>query len=228
MTGISPTPARITCAFATGLLLFAGCTAKAQPEQDAQEGFWSRLQELCGEAYEGTVTAGNESDSTFARERLVMHVRECGNEEVRIPFHVGDDRSRTWIVSRTGDGLRLKHDHRHEDGSEDEITQYGGDTVDGGSETKQDFHADQHTAELIPAAAANVWTMEVSDSVFAYALKREAEGRHFRAEFDLTQPVAPPPAPWGYEDDCLFSPTDEPGASELSPADTLAGECGFL
>ena len=27
---------------------------------------------------------------------------------------------------------------------------------------------------------------------------REAEGRRFRVEFDLTQPVAAPPAPWGY------------------------------
>ena len=41
---------------------------------------------------------------------------------------VGEDRSRTWIVSVLSDGrLRLKHDHRHEDGEPDAITMYGGD-----------------------------------------------------------------------------------------------------
>src|SRR3712207_8407608 len=48
----------------------------------------------------------------FAGKRLVMHVRDCSPNEVRIPFHVGEDRSRTWIVTRTAAGLRLKHDHR--------------------------------------------------------------------------------------------------------------------
>lgn len=215
-------------AVTAALFVLAGCTAQAQQEGGPQEAFWSNLQELCGEVYEGAVTAGDASDSTFARERLVMHVRECGEDEVRIPFHVGSDRSRTWIVSRTEDGLRLKHDHRHEDGSEDEITQYGGDTVDEGSEGSQDFHADEHTAALIPPAAANVWTMEVHPgTMFAYALRRENEGRHFRAEFDLTQPVTPPPAPWGYEEDCEIPPVDGSSEQERAPSDTTAAECGF-
>ena len=51
-------------------------------------------------------------------QRLVMHVRDCSADEVRIPFWVGEDHSRTWVVTRTETGLRLKHDHRHEDGSE--------------------------------------------------------------------------------------------------------------
>ena len=54
--------------------------------------------------------------------------RSCDLAEIRIPFHVGEDRSRTWVMTPTSVGLRLKHDHRHEDGSEDEVTQYGGDT----------------------------------------------------------------------------------------------------
>jgi hypothetical protein len=57
-----------------------------------------------------------------------MHVRTCSENALRIPFHVGDDHSRTWVITRTENGLRLKHDHRHEDGSEDAVTQYGGDS----------------------------------------------------------------------------------------------------
>ena len=130
-----------------------------------------------------------------------MHVRECSDAEIRIPFHVGDDRSRTWVITRTPDGLRLKHDHRLADGSEDEVTQYGGDTRDTGTVEWQEFAADSHTAQLIPAAVTNVWTVEVvPGQLFAYALRREGTDRRFRVEFDLTQPVPAPPAPWGFED----------------------------
>jgi hypothetical protein len=27
-----------------------------------------------------------------------MHVRDCGPDSIRIPFHVGADRSRTWLI----------------------------------------------------------------------------------------------------------------------------------
>jgi hypothetical protein len=166
------------------------------PEQAA---FWAQLQRLCGQAFEGRVAAGAPSDTAFLDRTLVMHVRECEEGEIRIPFHSGENRSRTWILTRADSGLRLKHDHRHEDGSEDEITQYGGDTRTVGSPTSQQFHADEYTASLLPAAAVNVWTVEVeADRLFAYALRREGTDRHFRVEFDLTRPVDPPPAPWGY------------------------------
>ncbi|HEV2147263.1 MAG TPA: hypothetical protein VGR37_07655 [Longimicrobiaceae bacterium] len=184
------------------LALLAACASLAPAGGSLsaeQEAFWSALRQHCGRAYAGTLAQGNASDTAFAGKALVMHVRQCGDDEIRIPFHVGDDRSRTWIVTRTADGLRLKHDHRHEDGSEDRITQYGGDTRGPGTAASQEFYADAHTALLIPAAATNVWTMEVVPGErFAYALRREGTDRRFRVEFDLSTPVAAPPAPWGY------------------------------
>lgn len=179
-----------------------GCRASVpnQPPDTEQDAFWVSLRSLCGQAYEGTVVQGSPADTSFIGKTLVMHVRECSEAEVRVPFHVGEDRSRTWILTRTTDGLRLKHDHRHEDGSEDEITQYGGDTRGPGTASVQEFYADAHTAELIPAAATNVWTVEVLPGErFAYALRREGTDRRFRVEFDLARPVAPPPPPWGHE-----------------------------
>jgi hypothetical protein len=127
-----------------------------------------------------------------------MHVRHCSPNEIRIPFYVGDDRSRTWVITRTAQGLVLKHDHLHEDGTPDRITQYGGRTRSPGSTVFQDFHADSATAALIPAARTNVWTIElVPGERFVYALRREGTERRFRATFNLRQPASPPPPPWG-------------------------------
>ena len=186
----------LACAAVLGACRASVPQAGAAGEQDA---FWASLQRLCGNAYAGRLVEGSQADSAFRRSELVMHVRQCSDREIRIPFHAGENRSRTWIVTRTADGLRLKHDHRHQDGSEDAITQYGGDTRGPGTAARQEFYADAHTAALIPAAATNVWTMEVVPGErFAYALRREGTDRRFRVEFDLTRPVPAPPAPWGH------------------------------
>lgn len=171
---------------------------RSDPDSDPQLVFWSNLESLCGQAFEGRVTESVPPDPSFEDVRIVMHVRSCDFAEIRIPFHVGEDRSRTWVVTPTAVGLRLKHDHRHEDGTEDEVTQYGGDSRGQGDANVQDFFADSFTAELVPEAATNVWSLEVRPGdQFAYALRREGSDRRFRVEFDLTRPVDAPPPPWG-------------------------------
>ena len=177
--------------------IFLPLAARALPPE--QEAFWQTLGALCGQAFEGrNAESTSATDAQFAEKKLVMHVRACSETEIRIPFHVGDDRSRTWVITRTASGLRLKHDHRHEDGSPDKTTQYGGDTATAGSATQQDFPADTYTTELIPAAKTNVWSfIFASGKTLSYRLVRPAEGRRFRVEFDLTKPVPAPPPPWG-------------------------------
>lgn len=163
-----------------------------------QDVFWSSIESLCGRAFAGRLTESSPADTVLGRAALIMHVRSCTLGEIRIPFHAGADRSRTWVLTRTAVGLRLKHDHRHADGTEDAITQYGGDTKHAGSPGAQEFYADAHTASLIPAARTNVWTVEiVPGERFVYALRREGTERRFRVEFDLRTPVATPPPPWG-------------------------------
>src|SRR5690606_33026893 len=133
---------------------------------------------LCGQAFAGTVSHGDPSDEAFAGQTMTMHVRRCLEDRVEIPFHVGEDRSRTWVVTRTGAGLDLAHDHRHEDGSEDVLTGYGGHTDSAGTEVAQLFPADEHsrtlfTEEGIPQSAANVWSIElVPGERFSYLLRR--------------------------------------------------------
>jgi hypothetical protein len=133
-----------------------------------------------------------------------MHVRECTDDGLRIPFHVGDDRSRTWVLSRTATGLRLKHDHRHADGTPDSATLYGGDTTDVGTEQRQVFPVDAESIALFraegrEASTRNTWAMEIRPGEqFVYELSRPG-GRLFRVVFDLSRPVDAPPAPWGAE-----------------------------
>ncbi len=161
--------------------------------------FWDTLKSLCGNAYEGTLELP-ENDGDFGGKRLVMHVRSCEDNVIKIPFFVGDDKSRTWVLTFENDRIELKHDHRHEDGSEDEITMYGGTTTNSGQANIQLFPADQHTKMIISAASTNTWWITVDDSKFTYNLRRIGTDRVFSVSFDLTKTIATPEAPWGWED----------------------------
>lgn len=142
----------------------------------------------------------------MAGEKLVMELRLCRDGDVRIPFHVGADASRTWMLSKTAAGWQLKHRHLHKDGKPDARTNYGGEhkgapiPLSGGG-WRLEFPADAEsralfTAQGVPASTGNVWAMEhVPGKRFVYELKRPE--RFLRVEFDLTEAVAAPPAPWG-------------------------------
>ena len=161
--------------------------------------FWTEMNKLCGQAFAGEVTAAPANDTLFKNKTLIMHVRACGENSIRIPFVVDDNRSRTWVFTLGDNFLQLKHDHRHQDGSEDSITQYGGKTTNDGSPTMQVFPADPLTTGILPAAFANVWWVElVPGKYFTYNLRRLNTDRWFSIRFDLSKPVEAPEAPWGW------------------------------
>lgn len=171
--------------------------------------FLQQLRALCGKAFAGRVVADTpaSTDNPFAGKKLVMHVRDCAAGEVRIPFHVGDDHSRTWVFTadaKTGQ-LRLKHDHRHADGSADAMTGYGGDSRAGAvarsaAGWRFEFPADAESQQLFrrldrAVSITNVWAVELDAKRFVYELARP--NRLFRVEFDLARPQPLPPAAWG-------------------------------
>ena len=197
----------------------AACATSPAPAPDAQDAFWAALSSHCGKAYAGRLVSDEAPDAAMRGAAMTMHVRECSGTRIAVPFHVQRadgtwDRSRTWLLTRTEGGaqggLRLKHDHRHADGSEDAVTMYGGDTADSGTARAQAFPVDAESVALfrregLTASVTNVWQVEVDPAgtpgaTFAYQLTRQPPAaRRFRVEFDLARPVPPPPAPWGHE-----------------------------
>lgn len=182
-------------AAALSLMLLAGCATG--PAGDgagaAQDAFFANLTALCGQTFEGKVVTDDPVDADFRSQRLVMHVRDCSADEIRIPFHVGADHSRTWVVTRTSGGLTLKHDHRDPDGTTHTLHWYGGDTETAGTATRQEFPVDGFSIALFNAnnavvSTTNVWAVEVHPGE-AYVYELARENRLLRVSFDLTKPV---------------------------------------
>ncbi len=212
---IVPGPLGAPCVL---LLALMGC-ATPGASADPQDGFWAALSSHCGKAYGGRMVTADAADADLAGAAMAMAVTDCSDTRIAVPFHVQNadgswDRSRTWLITRTAAGLRLKHDHRHADGISDAVTLYGGDTADRGSARAQSFPVDadsiaMFTRDGLAASVTNIWTVEVdpagtAGATYAYQLRRTVVGgapaeRHFRVVFDLTQPIPLPPPAWGWE-----------------------------
>jgi hypothetical protein len=160
------------------------------PISATQQAFYTDLSKLCGKSFRGTTVFPADDKDPFAGKELTMHVQACSDTTIRIPFHVGEDKSRTWVIRQLEEGLQLKQDHRHEDGTPDAVTMYGGIALASEKAGEVRFPADAYTAQLIPAAATNEWTIALSPDgkTFSYILKRDNQLR-FRADFDLTKPL---------------------------------------
>jgi hypothetical protein len=185
---------------------FASAARAQEPLARDADRFFANVAALCGKAFGGRVAANQPTPAAadpFEGKSLVFHVRRCEKDRLEVPFHVGDDRSRTWVLTRTGGTITLKHDHRHRDGSSDSLTMYGGVTRAPGTSVRQEFPADAESKDLftrlkLTVSLPNVWAMEIEPGRrFVYELARP--GRLFRVEFDLTREVPAPPAPWGSE-----------------------------
>lgn len=160
----------LACLISTfGTATFAGQT-------ESQDTFFQQVSSLCGSSFVGQSVFPEDPGDAWRDKELVAHIQSCTADEIRIPFIVGDDHSRTWILSRVEGGIQLKHDHRHADGTADEVTMYGGTTQSAGSPLSQSFPADAYTKDLIPEASTNEWFLSFNrdSSELTYYLERNA------------------------------------------------------
>lgn len=176
--------------------------ATAQSESGVNA-FLDNLTQYCGGAFAGQVVTNEPvtGPDPFANRYLVMHVADCTPNQVRLHFFVSDDGLREWVLTRTKDGgLQLRHLHFASQRAPLVMNNYGGQTVDTGTATRQEFPVDAYSIQLFEAedlsiARDNVWALEIKpDETLVYELARE-DGRLLQIAFDLADPVELPESP---------------------------------
>uniref|UniRef100_UPI0037838398 hypothetical protein n=1 Tax=Daejeonella sp. TaxID=2805397 RepID=UPI0037838398 len=166
-------------------LLFVSSMLFAQ----ADKTFFNDLKALNGKIFYGKAIYMPDTTNVndFWGKELKFTVNQSKKSVLRMPFQVAENKSRTWVLTKTKNGIQLKHDHRHDDGSPDSITNYGGDSdLRISTALAQYFPADEFTSKLIPAASTNRWIMSFSPDKkkFYYTLERNNILR-FKAEFNI-------------------------------------------
>ena len=137
-------------------------TSKAQTE------FMQALQPFCGKAFAAEIVEDSAPSPDWDHP-LVVHIRDCEDAVIRMPLHVGEDRSRTWVLTQEPDYIDFQHYHLHEDGSPDAVSPYGGQTNAAGSATLQAFPVDEASKALflkegLDVSVTNTWTIEFPDA----------------------------------------------------------------
>jgi len=176
-------------------VLFSITNTFGQSQNEAKI-FLEQFKKLEGKYFEGEIVSGGKEGDGFVGQKLMMQVKSYTDREVKIPFYVGEDKSRTWVLSYSNNVLTLKHDHRHKDGSADAVTFYGGTANNTGSEIMQMFPADQETCQMIVYACYNVWWITMDGNTYTYNLRRIGSDRLFSVKFDLSRPIESNYQPW--------------------------------
>ncbi len=156
----------------------------------SDQAFFDHLRGLCGKSFAGEETYIAEGRESWAHYDFVMHVTVCEDDRVHIPFHLSDDHSRTWMFLIEDGRLRFRHDHRHPDGTPEDLNLYGGNADETGNAFVQRFPADEYTVEMLQDTLGRKWTVILAEdlSYMKYRLSYHNE-LIFEGTFDLTGPI---------------------------------------
>jgi hypothetical protein len=172
----------------------AGATADppgADDPLDRQRGFFENLRAMCGQTFGGRTILAPVTDETFEPARLFMVVEHCEEDEIRVPFIVGDDDSRTWVFQMRQQGLTFFHEHLRPDGTEHDVSGFGGHASPEGTATFQSF-PDFWATEETPPAEHRIWRLAIDEEhdLFVYYLDRGGAPA-YRLVFYLGEPSPP-------------------------------------
>ena len=157
---------------------------------DSEMAFLNNLKSLCGQSFRGQETYMQEGRESWAGKDLVMHVTVCEPDHVHIPFHIDDDYSRTWMFLAEDGRLRFRHDHRHEDGTPEDQTLYGGYSDGTGDAFRQHFPADDYTIDHLTDTLNREWNVVLNEEMTNFSYRLLYHGKIvFQADFDLTEPL---------------------------------------
>lgn len=203
---------KMTAAYTTvGIFaILLGSSVKAIASN--QESFFDAIKSHCGKAFSGSVEDSSNS-TAYNGKKFVLHIRDCSNTQIKMPLHIDDNSSRILILTKSGESIKLEHDHRHPDGSPDALTLYGGYSVDSTAKVAN-FPESSESIAITKAHAPNrtypsLWSIILSAEDITYQVVRP--GRTIKSNFKFTDTLSDPPTAWD-----LVIP-----AAEITPAAKL-------
>ena len=188
----------------TSALTVAGTVASllstsAMAHGNNQDKFFNAVKALCGQAFSGGTIEDTQNSAAYSGRKFILHIRECSDTQIKMPLHIGDNSSRILILTKGENSIKLQHDHRHADGSPDDLTLYGGSTTAEGTANAQAFPESAASIETTKALAPtrtwpSVWSIILTSDDIVYQVVRP--GRIIRTQFKLSNKVANPPKAW--------------------------------
>lgn len=168
-------PATAACILVAGLAACGSAPAEESPAVSPQQAFFDQMAARCGDEYPGRAVIAPESDPTFRPAFLGMRIESCTETQIRIPFLVDGDESRTWVLTLEDGDLVFTHEHMLEGDTLSSNSGWGGRAEAGtGTALFQHFPDHRWDPERVPQENRSHWRMRLDPDhgQFVYYLDR--------------------------------------------------------
>lgn len=194
--------------FGAGALVVAGTvaglfTTPTLAETSNQAKFFDSVKALCGKAFSGGIIEDTANSAAYGGKKFILHIRDCSDSQIKMPLHIDDNSSRILILTKSdaksGGSIKLQHDHRHSDGSSDDLTLYGGSTSSAGTPNNQAFPESAESIEITKTYGKgrtypSVWSIILGTEDIVYQVVRP--GRTIKIQVKFSDTVANPATAW--------------------------------
>lgn len=162
-------------------------TAIAKPTEDS---FYQQLQAYCGKKLIGHVLYPAGKEAPFQGMEIWLEVAQCNQKEIRLPIYINRKIYRTLILSQDKTKYILRHENKRPDGSQAEISMYGGQTAGKNDTYLLLFPADDYSRQLLGAELNYAWSLAFNSDKSTLSYMIENDGKlTLQLDFDLTQQV---------------------------------------
>ena len=172
-------------------LLMGSCSGVKPTLAKPTKSFYDKLQGYCGRQLPGVVLYPTGKEAPFQGLEITMMVEACSTKEIRMPIQVGPKIYRTLILGQDKNGYTLRHENKRADGTQAEISMYGGQTNGTNDSYLLLFPADGYSRQLLGAELNYAWSLAFNSDKSTLSYMIENDGKlTLQIDFDLTHPVA--------------------------------------
>lgn len=152
-----------------------------------QHSFFDNLQGLCKKKFAGYIVYPAGKEAPFQGKKIWIEVASCSAKEIRIPINIGEKIYRTLILGRNESGVYLQHENKRPDGSQAEISLYGGKALSHQSPFLLVFPADSYSKQLLGSERNSSWSLSISSDKSTLSYIAESDGRlDIQIDFNLS------------------------------------------
>jgi hypothetical protein len=174
------------------LTFYLGGCAVSNPRlpSKAETSFYQQLKQHCGQKLNGEVLYPTGKEAPFRGMPIWLELEKCSDKEIRMPININQKIYRTLILSQDKTNFTLRHENKRADGTQAEISMYGGQTADIKDTYLLLFPADGYSRQLLGAELNYAWSLAFNSdkSILSYMIENNGK-LTLQIDFSLTKPL---------------------------------------
>jgi hypothetical protein len=173
------------------LPLLPGCNTAKPAAGPVALSFYKQLRLLCGKRINGMVLYPAGAEAPFRGLEIRLEIAQCSDREIRMPIYIDNKVYRTLIVGQDQTGYTLRHENKRPNGTQADISMYGGHTTDAGTGYLLIFPADGYTKQLMGPELNYVWSLAFNSERTTLSYMAESNGKlNLQLDFNLESQAA--------------------------------------